>query len=283
MPRRRHAAVCLLALAAVVAGCNTGPAPTGTGTETLTPAPTVEPPATGADDGRGVDRPPAPALPPGVTERGLVDATALWAADARALRRSGYVAVMEVNGSRLGDGGQRASPPAPGWARRVARVEAGGERGLVTITRRGGGSVERRAVWFDGNGTLDRARAAEAVPVLVTVRRNGSDARGRNRAVGPLLRDLVAVGNYEGVTGTAGGTATRLYAGNATLAVPPNAPRNVTDYEGEVVVDPAGRVRSVRIRLVVTDGEPFEYRVRYRLRRVGNVTVERPAWAERSG
>lgn len=152
----------------------------------------------------------------------------------------------------------------------------------MSVVRRSDGSVRRRTVYFESNETLRRARAAEVVPVRVTVRTNRSaeENRGRNRAVSPTLRDLVAAGNYRGVSGTAGDTATRLYAGNATLAVLPNTPRNLTAYEGAVVVEPSGRVRAATIRLTVTDGGRFEYRVRYRLKRVGNVVVERPDWAE---
>lgn len=53
-----------------------------------------------------------------MTEAGLVDPAALWRADAAALADRSYVAVVTINGSRLGEGGnRRTTPPAASAAR----------------------------------------------------------------------------------------------------------------------------------------------------------------------
>lgn len=266
----RHAAALVVALVAALAGCNVGPT---TATATVTPAPGVEVATAPSEPRTAVDAAP---LPPGVTATRLTNVTALFAADARALAENGYVAEVRIHGSRAGDTGRRTAPPAPGRINRTTRVGSGGDPTLLTVTRVAEGERRSRAHWVAGNRSVERLQASDAVPATVAARSNAAALAG-NPTLGQTARDFVAVGNWVTARRIANGT-TVLRARNASARFRDGVPRNLTGYEGRLVVNDRGRLQSVTVDVEVSDNERFHYRLTYDLRRVGNVSVGRPRW-----
>jgi hypothetical protein len=266
----RHAATLVVALVAVLAGCNVGPT---TATPTVTPAPGVDVTTAPSEPRTAADAAP---LPPGVTATRLTDVRALFAADARALAGDGYVAEVRIRGSRAGDTGRRTAPPAPGRITRTVRVGAGGDPTLLTVARVAEGERRSRAHWVAGNRSVERLQASDAVPATVAARSNATALAG-NPALGRTARDFVAVGNWVTARRAANGT-TVLRARNASARFRDGVPRNLTGYEGRLVVDERDRLRWVTVDVEVSDSERFHYRLTYALRQVGNVTVARPEW-----
>lgn len=88
----------------------------------------------------------------------------------------------------------------------------------------------------------------------------------------------VAITTYKGVE------VVKLTATRADIK--PNAlVKNTTvdAFESRILVDRQGRIRLFTYRITgTTNGEPFSYRLQYKLFGLGSTTVDRPAWSERA-
>jgi len=258
---RRTAAVFALAVLTALAGCNTGD--TG-GTPTLTPVPVTEPAADSVD---GVS------LPAGVTSAGLADSAAFWVGTDRALAETGYVAEVWINGTAAGNA-SGVDPPAPGRVHRVARVEPGGVPTALSASRRVDGIERRWTQWANDSWAVVRPARFGGI-----VARPVRAERVTNPAVTESVRRLVALGDWEVSTRrTEGATRVVLRATEVRGVGRDDVFHDVTAYRGRLVLDERGRLRSVSVR-VDTDGG-LTYRLSYDLRRVGNVSVGRPVWAQ---
>lgn len=254
----RHATVTILvAVLAVSAGCGgalngepTTDATTTAGTPTATPTatPTRTPVAvTGFPAVDGTE----------------VNETALVAAHERGLSNVSYTLALE----------QRADETD---IRVDARRE--GDRELLTTTVNGTSETD----YTDGSTEYIRTEQANG---SVTYRnRSVSDPSRYTGEV--VIDDFVDSADHApvGVTTYDGVEVVELTAARAD--VKPDAlvgNTTVETFESRLLVDRSGRVRLFEYRIVgTTDGEPFSFRLRFRLSDVGSTTVERPDWVSRA-
>ncbi|WP_335999156.1 DUF7537 family lipoprotein [Halorientalis halophila] len=149
------------------------------------------------------------------------------------------------------------------------------------------------------NGSLDRYLAGQELYTRVnvngTTEYNITDLGARNvsfaavHGSGIRVRRLATI--YEFGTFERAGNVTRDGERYAAFdltepATGPNATVTLNDSSGRILIDQNGIIRRATIDLRGTQsGEPFVYAVDYRIERVGNVTIDEPAWFDeaRSG
>lgn len=258
---RRATAVVLIAVLVLLAGCG------GTaGGETTTPAtegsetPTATSTATPTET---PTRTPISASGFPAVDGTEVNETLLATVHRRALSNVSYTLVLEehVNDTDV-------------------RVEARRE-GNVSLLRTTVGNTSETDYT---NGSTEYIRSE---------RKNGTFTY-RNRTVGnatPYTAKLVvddyidsaehapvAITTYEG-TRVVDLTATRADIKPDALV----ANTTVDAFESRILVDRRGRIRLFTYRISgTTNGDPFGFRLRFRLSNVGSTTVERPDWVDRA-
>lgn len=214
-------------------------------------------------------------LPPGVTSDGISNATALARTSHRGLVESGYVAGFRLQ-SQVQMGGRTRNLTL---AQREV-VEPGAARYLFQVQRRTGGAGSRMDAWSNGSTSLLRQERGGNVSYRSI---DGERLRGQFGA-GQLVTQYVGAGDYEltSVNRTANGTFLTLrateYVRRPTAQMP--APENVTSFRGIAVVDRQGRLRYLDVRMAYAgpnDGSAV-LRIRFRVRELGAVRVDRPAW-----
>lgn len=264
----------LLAALLVGAGCAAPTAPPATDSPTPTEEPWSPTPTRGSPAPTAT--PAERARPPGVSDGRLVDATALLAAHEEASVRAGFVSV--ANGSApvtrhgirvnvTASGRHRVEPNATDY-RYWNVTEAG------PVQRRiegwSNGSVEyRRRVGVDG-ATYVRAESRSPAE-LASVWLLATHLRAGNYSVRSV--------DDRGETTLVTLVANRIDNRTAARRALPDGGGNITGYEATLVVDLAGRIRSLSVRMTYElDGRPATLRLEYELRRVGGVEVARPDW-----
>lgn len=214
-------------------------------------------------------------LPPGVTSDGISNATALAQTSRRGLVESGYVAGFRLR-SQVQMGGRTRNLSL---AQREV-VGPGAARYLFQVQRRTGGAESRMDAWSNGSTSLLRQERGGNVSYRSI---DGERLRGQFGA-GQLITQYVGAGDYEltEVNRTANGTFLTLrateYVKRPTAQMP--APENVTSFRGIAVVDGQGRLRYLDARMAYAgpnDGSAV-LRIRFRVRELGAVRVDRPAW-----
>ena len=196
---------------------------------------------------------------PGVSASGVSNLSAtLDAGDAATTR--GFVAVL--SGTRTRSGHRTRS-------RATLRVAAGG-RPYVGRTRLRE-SNETRVFWTNGS------------VIGITQTRNGKTTHRRptgppadaRMAPSTTLRPMIAKGTFTVANATGSGADARL----VLRATGPNATAaerdGVGNYTGTLELDRRGRLRRANLTYD-TGGKPVQ--VAYRVTRLGNVSVPRPAW-----
>jgi hypothetical protein len=255
-PPRAIASVGLVLLV-VLAGCNLpGVGPTGDGTPSVTPAPV-----------------PDDEYPPGLTENGLRNATALVLAHTDALRNRSLRAVNErvvtdENGSRrsYANGTVRYGPD---WSR--FRIES--VRGGVDLREHRYAAFANRTTSYvrhggDGETTYERDDDPPGAPTWVLTER---------------VRELL--GAFEDATVTRAGEEPLRFRIEGSLrdgALGGQYDR-VENATGVAVVDRSGVIRRVRVEYDAADREIegwIHVRERIAVRDVGNTTVTRPGWLD---
>lgn len=271
-----------LVAAVVLAGCggSTGPgtesptAETGSATPSstasATPSPTASPTTTGNHT----------SLPPGVTQSGVANATALVEAHTAALERTGFIVTSRGKASVV-----RQGALVEAKTRERAVVEA--NRTAYRAFRRDEASFYSReeSVWYDAD--------AGSQAQFRKVKNPGGTERGTRdpHPIGALtgkavLKNHFLGGNFtlsgtETVNGTTRVTLTADSVENETalLTALPDKAEKVTSYKGRAVVDEQGRVHSFSATVeYVIRGKQRTYEVEYRIQQLGNVTVQRPPW-----
>lgn len=214
-------------------------------------------------------------LPPGVTSDGISNATALSRTSRRGLVEAGYVAGFRLE-SRVRMGGRTRNLSL---AQREV-VEPGAASYLFQVQRRTGGEQSRMDAWSNGSTSLLRQERSGNVSYRSI---DGERLRSQFGA-GQLITQYVGAGDYEltEVNRTANGTLLTLrateYVRRPTAQMP--APENVTSFRGIAVVDGQGRLRYLDARMAYAgpnDGSAV-LRIRFRVRELGAVRVDRPAW-----
>ncbi|PSP87188.1 hypothetical protein BRC90_11105 [Halobacteriales archaeon QS_4_69_34] len=210
-------------------------------------------------------------LPPGVSETGVENATALLAAHRAALVESGFESAARRNGTARRDSetvafdeGQRvvAAPGAETYSSRVVMSGPG------------------TAYEFWSNGSVELVRAQ--IGGTTRYRRGSGRSAGALTSVG-LLGSSVVGGNYTPTSVEGSGDGRRITLQARTLDEPSRVlPANATDvsgYASTLVLDGEGRVRSLEtVANYTIGGREARFELRYALRQVGGVTVERPDW-----
>jgi hypothetical protein len=264
----RRALVGLL-LVVTLAGCS-GLSSPGDPTPTLSPAavPTDVP----------TDRPPR-RLAPGVTESGIVDASALAAAHAEVL--TGARVTLRYNYT------ERALDGALRW-RTVTTVRFGddGRYRYARTDSDANGTARRVERWSDGERVVERQRVGDNTTVEIL-----RDARGDPLAPDAALpvdrddgRGIEAVFDAvpTTVTGRERRNGTTYYRLSGTGPATPN-PTAIEDASLRAVVDGRGLVHRYRLGYTIDrgDGPPGRVVGILRVTDLGETTVRRPGWAEK--
>jgi hypothetical protein len=246
------------------------------------------------DAGNATGNATADALPPGVSEAGVDNASALVAAHRDALEATGYtfefrqnysvdapgnetvpMALADTNASQNGSVGEGLAP---------FRVHTESERAADNGT-------QLSVVDYWGNETVVAVRAEQGNQTQYrTFQRTANDTGTAQQLGQPsfdavitksrILAGVLRSGSFEvaGTEETEDGTLVTLRATeyNASLGVDPE---NVTAYNATVVVDERGMVHEFDFRLASTNREfPVELRYRFEVTDLGPRNVTEPAW-----
>lgn len=269
MNRKPVAAVALV-LVVVLAGCG-GSGQPDPGTETPSPGPESTPTATAT---------PTPStsnlfesMPPGVSEEGVTNRTALLDAHANAL--DGTAVTVEVDFRLTVDGdGQNVSLRG--------KVTPNDDRGWMRVSTADGvgtyyteAGTTYRKVTVDGTtnyGTTDQVSAIPESP------RFGADARARDALWN-------ANWTFDRVVRRNGEHLLRYEATRVTLPSDVDVDRanaNATT-SGTLLVDADGVVRHVEVSATVeTDQRTVQYGVEVSFSGIGSTTIDRPDWIDRA-
>jgi hypothetical protein len=263
----------------------------GGDTETGESAPVVEPApglTTGARtatsaaraDDSGTDPGSASSLPypPGTTAEGIEHPSRLLGAHTNGLAETGFILRSSVNATVL-ETGMRIDATARGGARVASDASE-----YYAHRSDAAGPLERRTEdWYSG-GVEHRRRIGK----FGGVQESTQQARSVGELAGrPLLAPHLRSGAFEAATvRRIGGETLFVFAasglGNESAIETglPEASTDIRSYNGRLVVDSMGRIRSLtaRVRYVI-GGKPATYRLDYDLLRLGNASVERPKWA----
>ncbi|MFB6304179.1 MAG: hypothetical protein ABEH47_03360 [Haloferacaceae archaeon] len=253
---RRVIAATLVAVLVVSAGCG------GTASDGTTTAPTTEGPTATATP-TATERTPVAVTGFPAVDGTAVNETALVATHDRALSNVSYTIALE---QRVGDTDVRVD------------VERAGDEELLTTAI---------------NGTPETDYTNGSVEYIRTEHENGS-VTYRNRSVTNatpytgvvVVDDFVESADHApvGVTTYDGAEVVELTAAREDIkpsALVPNA--TVDSFESRILVDREGRIRLFTYRITgTTNGEPFSYRLRFRVSKIGSTTVERPEWVDRA-
>lgn len=256
---RRAISAALLAVLVVAAGCGGtvgGGTESPTTTETATPTPTPTPTST------GTPTPISASGFPGVNGT-QVNETQVSRAHERALQNGAYAIDIEqhVNDTDV-------------------RVEArrAGDESVLRLT------VDETTTTDYTNGSQEYTRVEEpngSVTYRNTTLHDPSPYTGT-----AVIDDFIesadhvptAVTTHDGVrvvelTATRESVKPEALVGNTT----------VDSFSSRLLLDRDGRVRLFTYRISgTTDGEPFAFRLEFRLSGVGETTVDRPAWVSRA-
>jgi hypothetical protein len=207
-------------------------------------------------------------FPPGTSPTRVTNVTALAGANVRALSTRGFVATYVDHSGPAGERTDRTTVvrSSPAAERSLSRFDAAD---LTIVTYRNATARHRyRAV--DDDTSL---RVRDADRTFAGVHR---DAAGLANASVDLLR----AANFTDPERVERDNRTVVRYRLAGIEDPPGE-ATVTRAEGYLVVDQRGVIREYRIAVdVEADGERTVVRRRYRLERTGNVTVQRPGWAD---
>lgn len=257
----------VLAAALALAGCG------GTGGTT-----TTAPNATTATDAPATTETPDRddlEYPPGVSEAGLENRTALFVADWTALNESGFVADSWFNQSASGGGSEVA-------VYRRARVDSGGQNAGLRIQQRASVGTITTDVWQ--NATVGLTRISETAPDAPSSTRyrlrESVSAFQTNPITSGAPANLIVLGEYDSVSvsGTGADTRITLSADGVNETRASGLQFNVTGYTGELVVDRAGRIRAIDVTLDTGGQGAGTFTLQYDLRETSGGTVARPAW-----
>lgn len=259
-------ALCLAA-ALVLAGCSVG----GGGAGDSGPTPTLTPvavPEEGGDRGSaGTDRPAALRGP-------TVEPWELASGHAATLDGRSYTWVLQRERTVL----RGELPDARQAVTRVVRVANATTFRVDRSTRSPDGSVTNATTEYAAGGTVFERRPPDGpVRSRPVERPRGDEGVVADRAEAVIARFVP--GEATVTRRSAGGDRAYLVSSQGP---PPEAVRRLSDglvhsYRVDAVVRPDGRVGSLRARWREDSRTVVE--VTFRYRRVGNTTVEPPAWA----
>lgn len=283
----------LVVLVLVLAGCS-GFGGNTDGTATNDTAPTATLTGTAVDGGSGTTNGTAAGTatstgtgsdaaqnglyPAGVSESGLQNLTALLDAQQAAMNGTAHVTEYWLNAT-LGQDSQTTHT--------LERVD--GEGGMnylgnrTSVNGTSGASTEQ-SVYIYGNDSVGFSKEVvrSAYRNETTYTRSISASHARSRLGGNFFALYVALGNYT-TTGVEGsGDSARITleatAQNETFTGQLNS--NITAYQGTLVVDGDGVIRSADITMAAdTDRGTGEYTVDFDRTSVGGpVTVTAPSW-----
>lgn len=214
-------------------------------------------------------------LPPGVSQDGVENASALVDAHASTLDESGYTYRAATNHSV--DGEKRDYNDS---RRQTTRVEAGGLPAVATVETRfsnpNENSTAQYSYWWNNSTAYSRFSNAKTTDYAVLDQPAGVGT--------PYISDVFSLwelldeGEFEvsSVDQTLDGTRITLTAtGNSTRA------QKAATYDATVVVDSQGRIHSATERAVYeTDSRTEISRYRYELTGTGVSSVDQPAWVD---
>ncbi|WP_435101584.1 hypothetical protein [Halarchaeum sp. P4] len=244
----RTALALCLALLLVGAGCTGTTGPTGDTTTDATPA-------SAADIAGPL---------PGISADGVSNLSATLAAGDRNTT-AGFVAVVNATVVR---------PDSRTYWNDSIRAAPGGDTYVTTHREHGTGWNSTLVSWSNGSVAATKQTSSGETTYRL------SDPSGPVRP-SDAVADVLRMGNFTVVNATGAGDAARL----VLRATGPSAAASDrrTNYSGTLRLDERGRPRAATITYVTTTGaRNVTTHVDFRLDRLGNVAVERPAWVSQA-
>lgn len=259
--------VVVVVLLILLAGC-TGLVDDGATATPASDSPTATP---GGESSTETPEPtPDDGYPPGVSEAGLENVTALVGAHDDAVTETGFRSELVMTVGYADD----SIPPVT--LTHEAAVSADGYPYLYSATNEGGLSLNSVEVTW----------ANESVEVTNRTTDSGfGDSETHYEMADPEpmefdgtvrgLQEFVVFGEFDLVEETDDRLILR-----ATTVAEAGLDENVTSYEGELVVDRQGRIREATLDFVLADEDgDLAMTVEYELD-VGDVEIEKPDWVE---
>jgi len=260
-------------LVVLLTGCN-GADPGANGTDAITNG-TAAPNATETTATESGGETDPSDLPPGVSESGPIEASALERANRQALTDSGFRAELAWNVTATNRGQtQEVDQHFESWA------AAGGQPYRTRLIQDSASGSANVRTW--SNETV-RYRYAEQTSRLrgrqVTAARAYDPRPTPSNGAVSTLFSVVEWGNYtvESAEQTGDGTRITLTAddgGTGTQGL------TVDSYDGEIVVDSAGRVHeaSITVNATTARGAQSDSTITYDLTETGDRTIAEPGW-----
>lgn len=214
------------------------------------------------------------ALPPGVTADGIENVSALLAAHTESLRSSGFIA--SATSEQVLKGQMQQSQRTELHTRATAGFRDVRTTANVTNPR----GAQNSTYWGNASQLVRRVQQGnqtQFTPVPASVNNTAFVTLASN------YRGFLGIGDYQvsNVNQSGEGTRVRLVAtsvGNGTGAI---TPENVSAFESRVVLDGDGTIRSISLDMNVSAGaRTVEYTLQGSVEYVGQVSVEKPSWAE---
>lgn len=215
--------------------------------------------------------------PPGVSEQGLTNLTKLVQTNRKKLFETGYISAVRLRGKMTSKGKTRNLSMAQ---REV--VEPGASEYLFQVQRSAGPTNYRSDVWSNESAAYVRTSRGgppsyrQTEPGRITSQLTGGQLLSQYAGAGEFTLDSI---NESGKRTLYTLTADE-YVRQPTKRMP--APKNVSFYQAQVVVDSQGRVHyfEVKMQYAGPQGGQAQLHLQYGIRKIGNVSVTRPDWVD---
>lgn len=216
-------------------------------------------------------------LPPGVSAEGIENLSALAQANRQKLIREGYVSAVLMRGTMTTENRTRNISMVQ---REIVR--AGAKQFLFQVKRASDRQQSRMDMWSNGSRTYLRSDRRGKI----SYREVNPDAVRKNLGASGLIAQYAGPGEFKVTNVNKSGSSTRIrlradeYAERPSKQMP--APENVSEYKAVLIVDSSGRVHYLDVVMDYAGpkGGDASIHLRYKLRQVGQPTLQRPAWID---
>lgn len=226
------------------------------------------------------DEPTEDELPPGVSQNGVENASALVSAHTAALNESGYAYRLGLQGTVNVTVDNETSTQYETNLTQTVRAEDGGRPAFVTAEVQSVQSEQNQsqavAYWWNDTTTLARVSAGGGTQYAAFDQR--PDQGQLYAPDEQYLQQVVGSSNFSvsGVDRSGEETLITLTATEANASM-----QGVTSYNATLVVDSEGRIHSATQHAVVESAQGTQtVDLRYELTETSVSTVDQPEWAD---
>lgn len=226
------------------------------------------------------NEPTAEELPPGVSQNGIENASALIDAHTTALDESGYAYRLNFQQAVNVTVDNQSSMQYETNLTQTTRAEPGGRPAFVTAevygAQAGQNQSQTVAYWWNDTTTLARiSTGGQTQYMAVDQRPDEGQLYAPNEQ---FLRQVVFPSNFSitGVDRSGGETLITLTATETNASL-----QGVTSYDATLVVDSEGRIHSATQYAVIESGQGTQtVDLHYELTETSVSTVDQPEWAD---